>query len=114
MVDERDDDGIGTLAAQAVADARAYAEAEIAYWKTLALARIADARAALIFGAIVFLLANSAAIALIVGLVLILSPHIGPAGATLVVVLAAMGAAGLAARTALQRYRRAVRPRDVP
>ncbi|RYD62584.1 MAG: hypothetical protein EOP58_12940, partial [Sphingomonadales bacterium] len=70
-MDDRDDDSIGTLAAQAVADARAFADAEIAYWKTLALARLGDARAALILGALVFLLANSAAIALIVGFVLI-------------------------------------------
>ncbi len=113
-MDDRDDDSIGTLAAQAVADARAFADAEIAYWKTLALARLGDARAALIFGALVFLLANSAAIALIVGFVLILSPHVGPAAATLIVVVTALTAAALAARAAFQRYRRAIRPRNTP
>ncbi len=113
-MDDRDDDSIGTLAAQAVADARAFADAEIAYWKTLALARLGDARAALILGALVFLLANSAAIALIVGFVLILSPHVGPAAATLIVVVTALTAAALAARAAFQRYRRAVRPRNTP
>jgi membrane protein implicated in regulation of membrane protease activity len=113
-VDDRDDDSIGTLAAQAVADARAFADAEIAYWKTLALARLGDARAALILGAIVFLLANSAAIALIVGFVLILSPHVGPAAATLIVVVTALTAAAFAARAAFQHYRRAIRPRNTP
>lgn len=113
-MNERDDDSIGALAAQAVADARAFADAEIAYWKALALARLSDARAALVLGALVFLLANSAAIALIVGLVLILSPHVGPAAATLIVVVTALGAAALAGRAALARYRRAVRPRNMP
>lgn len=113
-MDDRDDDSIGTLAAQAVADARAFADAEIAYWKTLALARLGDARAALILGALVFLLANSAAIALIVGFVLILSPHVGPAAATLIVVVTALTAAALAGRAAFQRYRRAIRPRNTP
>jgi hypothetical protein len=113
-VDDRDDDSIGTLAAQAVADARAFADAEIAYWKTLALARLGDARAALILGALVFLLANSAAIALIVGFVLILSPHVGPTAATLIVVVTALTAAALAGRAAFQRYRRAIRPRNTP
>jgi membrane protein implicated in regulation of membrane protease activity len=113
-VDDRDDDSIGALVAQAVADARAFADAEIAYWKTLALARLEDARAALILGALVFLLANSAAIALIVGFVLILSPHVGPAAATLIVVVTALAAAALAAHAALRRYRRAIRPRNMP
>lgn len=113
-MDDRDDDSIGALAAQAVADARAFADAEIAYWKALALARLEDARAALILGALVFLLANSAAIALIVGLVLILSPHVGPTAATLIVFVTALAAAALAARAAFKRYRRAIRPRNIP
>lgn len=113
-MNERDDDSIGALAAQAVADARAFADAEIAYWKALALARLSDARGALILGAVVLLLANSAAIALIVGLVLTLSPHVGPGAATLIVVVTALGAAALAGRAALVRYRRAVRPRSMP
>ncbi len=114
-MDERnEDESIGTLAARAVADARAYADAELAYWKALALDRMGDARAAIILGGIVFLFAQAAAIALIVGLVLILSPHVGPGLATLIVVFAALAIAGLAGAAAFRRYRRATRPRHKP
>lgn len=114
-MDERnEDESIGTLAARAVADARAYADAEIVYWKALARDRLGDARAALVFGGLVFLFGQAAAIALIVGLVLILSPHVGPALATLIVVLGALSVAALAAFGALRYYRRATRPRHTP
>jgi hypothetical protein len=117
-VDERhepdEEEGIGTLIARAVGDGRAYAEAEIAYWRALALDRLADARAAAVFGVAVLLLAQAAAIALIVGFVMILTPYIGPGLATLVVVLVAAGAAALLARAAIRRFRRATRPKDAP
>lgn len=109
-----DEEGVGTLIARAVADGRAYAEAEIAYWRALAIDRLADARAAALFGVVVLLLAQAAAIALIVGLVMILTPHVGPALATFIVVLVALGAAALFARAALRRFRRATRPKDAP
>ena len=117
-MDERhepdDEEGIGTLITRAVGDGRAYAEAEIAYWRALALDRLADARAAALFGIAVLLLAQAAAIALIVGLVMILTPYVGPGLATLIVVLVAAGAAALFAWAALRRYRRVTRPRDEP
>ncbi|HEY0621878.1 hypothetical protein [Sphingomonas sp.] len=117
-MDERhepdDEEGIGTLIARAVGDGRAYAEAEIAYWRALALDRIADARAAAALGIVVLLLAQAAAIALIVGLVMILAPYVGPGFATLIVVLVAAGAAALFAHAALRRFRRATRPKDMP
>lgn len=117
-MDERhepdEEEGIGTLIARAVGDGRAYAEAEFAYWRALALDRLADARAAAIFGVAVLLLAQAAAIALIVGFVMILTPYVGPGLATLIVVLVAAGAAALFARAALRRFRRATRPKDAP
>lgn len=117
-MDERhepdEEEGIGALIARAVGDGRAYAEAEIAYWRALALDRLADARAAAVLGIAVLLLAQAAAIALIVGLVMILTPYVGPGLATLIVVLAAAGAAALIARAALRRFRRAARPKDAP
>lgn len=115
-MDERpqDDDGIGTLIVRALADGRAYAQAEADYWKALTLSRMGDLRAAAVFGGIVFLLAQAAAIALIVGLVMMLTPHVGPGFATLIVVLTASVAAALFARAAWQRLRRATRPRNDP
>ena len=117
-MDERhepdEEEGIGALIARAVADGRAYADAEIAYWRALAMDRLADARSAAVLAILVLLLAQAAAIALIVGLVMILTPHVGPGLATLIVVLIAAAAAALFARAALRRFRRATRPRDMP
>ncbi|MEG3179931.1 hypothetical protein [Sphingomonas sp. LT1P40] len=111
---EDSDDGVGSLIARTFADGRAYAEAELGYWRALALGRLADARAAAIFGMVVFLLAQAAAIALIVGLVMIFTPYVGPGMATLIVVLVAGSAAAVFAFAALRRFRRATRPRNTP
>jgi len=115
-MDERpqDDDSIGTLVARALADGRAYAQAEADYWKAFAQSRLGDLRAAIVFGGIVLLLGQAAAIALIVGLVMTLTPHVGPGLATLIVVVVASGAAALFARAAWRRFRRATRPRKEP
>lgn len=116
MVDERNetDEGVGALIARAMADGRAYADAEIGYWRALALDRLADARRLAIFGVAALLLVNAAAIALIVGLVLTLEPLVGPGLATLIVVLLTAIAAGLFAWAALKRIKRVTRPRDQP
>lgn len=115
-MDRRDDEdsGVGALIARAIGDGRAYADAEIAYWKALALDRLADARSAAIFMIVVLLLAQAAAIALIVGLVMILTPRVGPGLATLIVVLVAGIVAALLGRIAYNRFRRATRPRSEP
>lgn len=114
MDDRNEDDGIGALVSRLVGDGRAYAEAEIGYWKALAVDRVADARTAAVLGIAVLLLAQAAAIALIVGLVMILTPHVGPGLATLIVVLTTGIAATLLARAALTRFRRATRSRNTP
>jgi hypothetical protein len=115
-MDERldDDNSLGALIASALADGRAYAEAEIAYWKTLALTRLVDMRGALVLALGGLLLAQAAAIALVVGLVMMLTPYLGPGLATLIVVIVATGIAALLARIALVRLRRAIRPRNAP
>ncbi len=113
-MDERneDDDGIGALAARAIADGRAYADAEIAYWRALALDRLGDAKVVAILGIAGFLLIQAAAIALIVGLLLVLAPRIGPGPATVIVVLISAGMAALLGWAAVKRLRRVTRPRD--
>lgn len=115
-MEERDaeDDGIGALAARAIADGRAYAEAEIAYWRALALDRLGDAKLAAIFGFSALLLVQAAAIGLIVGLLLVLTPLVGPGLATLIVVLAGLGAAAVFGWAAYQRVRRVTRSRNEP
>lgn len=115
-MDRRDeeDDSVTALIARAVGDGRAYANAEIGYWKTLALDRLGDARTAAILAIVAFLLVQGAAIALIVGLVMALTPYVGPGIATLIVVLAAGILAGLSGYMAYLRFRRATRPRNDP
>jgi hypothetical protein len=89
------DDSIGALLQRLVDDARHYADAEISYYRTLARSKLRDARAMLWMGAVALVLAQAAAVALVVGLVLTLSPLVGPGFATLIVVLAFLGVAGL-------------------
>lgn len=111
---DQDEEGVGALIARAVADGRAYADAEIAYWRALALDRLADVRGLAIYGVVALLLVNAAAIALIVGLILTLSPLVGPGLATLIVVLVAAAAAGYCGWAGLKRFKHATRPRNQP
>jgi hypothetical protein len=60
------------------------------------------------------LLVNAAAIALIVGLLLALMPHVGPLLATLIVVLVALAFAGLLGWLAARHATRVTRPRGEP
>lgn len=115
MVDHRnEDEGVGTLISRAIADGRDYANAELAYWRTLATDRLADAKSAAVLGVGALLLVNAAAIALIVGCILMLAPLVGPGLATLIVVLVAAAAAGLLGWAALKHVQRLTRPRGEP
>ena len=90
-------EGISTLVHRAVADAKELATAEIALVKAKASERIsAFARAAIFFGA-AGVLALSAVVALLVGLILSLATLIGPLGATGVVVVVTLIVAGILA-----------------
>lgn len=113
-VREEQDEGVGTLIARAVADGRAYANAEIGYWRALAADRVADVRSLAIFGVAALLVVNAAVIALILGLLLVLTPLVGPGLATLIVVLAFLALAGLLGWLALKHLRRVTRPRNAP
>ncbi len=114
-MDERnEDEGVGALISRAIADGRDYADAELAYWRTLAVDRLADAKSAAMLGIGALLLVNAAAIALIVGCVMMLAPLVGPGLATLIVVLVAAAAAGLLGWLAVKHVRRLTRPRGEP
>lgn len=82
------DEGLGDLLTRLVDDGKGYARAEIDYYKTLVRSKLRDAGAALWMGAASLVLAQLAAIALVVGLLLTLAPRLGPGWATLVVVVA--------------------------
>lgn len=113
-VREDQDEGVGALIARTIADGRAYASAEIEYWRLLAQARLVDVRGLAGFAIAALLLVNAAAIALIVGMLLSLAPLVGPGLATLIVVMVALAVAGLLGWLALKRFRRATRPRNEP
>jgi hypothetical protein len=116
VVDQRipDDESVGTLITRVIADGRAYAAAELAYWRTFALDRLSDGVSAAIFGGAALVLSLAAIIALLVGLIMTLAPLVGPGFATLIVVVVTCGIAGVLALLALKHVRRLSRPRGEP
>jgi hypothetical protein len=104
--EQPDDKSIGELLQQLVENGRAYADAEIGYYKTLFRSKLRDARAMLWMGAVAMALALAAAVALVVGLVLTLAPIVGPGFATLIVVAAFLAIAGLLGWLAWTRVKR--------
>lgn len=85
---QSEDASVGELFAQLIEDGKGYAQAELGYYKTLAQSKLRDAAASLWMGAVAVVLALVALIALAVGLVLTLSPLVGPGFATLIMVVA--------------------------
>lgn len=102
MIDpqQSEDEGLGDLVGRLVEDGKGYAHAEIGYYKTLVRSKLRDARASLWMGAVALGLAQAAAVALVVGLVMTLAPHVGPGWATLIVVTGIGLLAGIMARLA--------------
>ncbi len=86
---------IGELLQQLVDNGRAYADAEIGYYRTLLRSKLRDARSMLWMGAVAMALALAASVALVVGLVLTLAPLVGPGLATLIVVVTFLAISGL-------------------
>lgn len=89
-----------------IADGRTYLEAELGYQKTRALFVAEQAKSAAVFGAVAALLALLALIGLVMGLIIALTPILGPWGAGGIVVLVLVVAALLAGRAAAQRWKR--------
>ncbi len=90
-----EEEGIAELFQRLIGDGKAYAEAELGYYRTLARSKLRDARAMLWMGTVAIALAFAAAVALVVGLVLTLAPLVGPGWATLIVVAAFLAISGL-------------------
>lgn len=81
------DEGVRATLSRLMADGRAYAEAEAERQKLRAAIVMGGVRDAAIFGVVAAVLALSAVIALLVGLIMTLTPLIGPLGATATVVI---------------------------
>ncbi|MEN2785462.1 phage holin family protein [Sphingomonas qilianensis] len=97
---------IGALAGDLVADARAYALAEVAVYRAKATVWLGEAKFVAIFGVSALVLANAAVIALFVGLLLTLAPRVGPGWATVIVVGGTLVLVALLGWLALRRVRK--------
>ena len=78
--------GVGDTIVRVADDTKAYAAAQVALYKAIALSRWRQAQSGLIFGVIALALAMSAFGALLVGLIFSLTPLVGPFGATAIVI----------------------------
>jgi hypothetical protein len=104
--EQREEEGIGELLTRLAEDARSFGMAELEYYRTLAEAKLDEVRTSLWMGAAAAGLLLAASVALVVGLVLTLSPLIGPGFATLLVVAVSGGIAWLLGRSAWRHVKR--------
>jgi hypothetical protein len=95
VLQPQEQEGIGTLLGRLIEDGKGFARAEIGYYRTLALAKLAEAKTGVVLGAGALAIALAALTALLVGLILTLATLVGPGLATLIVIGAALAAAGL-------------------
>lgn len=99
------DDTIVALFTRLVDNAETFVRAEIRLYRANVFSRLSDARTAIIMLLASFLIAQSAIIALLVGLVVILRPALGGVGATATVVIGGVSVAGLLAGLAINKIR---------
>ncbi len=92
---------------QLAEDGRTLLEAEVAYQKSRALVAGQAAKGVAGWGALALVLVFFALMALVLGLVLALTPHLGALGATAAVVLGVLAAAALCGWIAVRRWERA-------
>lgn len=100
------DESIVALFSRLVDDAETFVRAEIRLYRANLFERLTEARTAIVMILTAFLLAQSAIIALLVGLVVILRPMLGAVGATATVVIGAITIAGLLAWVAIDKISR--------
>lgn len=86
---------IGELIGQLRDDAKAYAAAELGYYRELAGSYARDAQGAALFGAIALVFAFVAVIVLVIGALITLIPQVGPLLATIIVTVATLLVAAL-------------------
>ncbi|MDP5278570.1 phage holin family protein [Sphingomonas sp. DG1-23] len=106
MAEQENEESIGTLIGRLVEDGKGYARAEIGYYRTLAASKLGEAKLGLILGAAALVLALCTVTALLVGLILSLSPLVGPGWATLIVILVALALSALLGWLAYKRILR--------
>lgn len=100
------DEGLAVLLGRLIDDAKGLGQAELDYYRALAETKLDEARSSLWMGAAAASLMMAASIALVVGLVLTLSPLMGPGLATLLVVTLSFGGAWLLGTRAWRTIKR--------
>lgn len=106
---------IGHLFSRLIDDAERFVRAEINLYRAQAFTRIGEAKVALLLGATAFLLAQSALIAMLVGLVLIVRAQVHSAAwATVIVVGGALVVAGVMVAVAVAKVKKLTRIKDGP
>ncbi len=98
-----------TLVRALIEDVQTLIAAETGYWRNAATFAAAQARTIAILLGLALFFVFFTLMAVVVGLLLALAPLIGPWGALALVSLSLAAAAGLCARSAIARLRRAVR-----
>ncbi len=101
------EESLPELVSRVVDDAKEVARAEVDLVKAQAVAKVAGYRAPAILLVVAAFLASAAVPALLVGLILTLSPRVGPGWATLIVILVTLTIAGLLAKLGIDRIRSA-------
>ena len=92
---EQHEEGVGELFGRLVDDGKAFARAEIGYYRALAAVKAGQANGGVILIVAAVLIASACITALLVGLILSLATLVGPGLATLIVIVSALALAGL-------------------
>ena len=110
--DDQPRESIADLCGELVDDAKELARAEIARVRAIVFRRIVKGRLAILFGVASALLAQSAMLLLLVGMLLYLRRHVGILPATAIVMAAAVAASALFAWLAYRRVKAALSKED--
>lgn len=112
--EDSNSNSIAHLFSRLIDDAERFVRAEIRLYRAQFLSRVGEARIAILLGVIALLLAQSAIIAMVLGLLLILRHSLGEVGATIVVVIVALGIAALLVRIAVAKVQKITEIKDKP
>ena len=94
---------IGTLVTRAIEDGKAYARAEIDFYKHMALVRVAGLKVAAIFAVVAIFLVQSSLTTLLIGVGLALASWLGVAGGVLAAAVLGFVISGLLLWLAVRR-----------
>ena len=111
---DHDSNSIAHLFSRLIDDAERFVRAEIRLYRAQFLSRVGEARIAILLGVIALLLAQSAIIAMVLGLLLILRHPLGEVGATIAVVIVSLGIAALLVRIAVTKVQKITEIKDKP